>query len=62
MTDQTKATAAISEAYERNLNMTPMHRYGEIDELAGALLYLASDASTFTTGSIMIIDGGYTSW
>jgi NAD(P)-dependent dehydrogenase (short-subunit alcohol dehydrogenase family) len=39
-----------------------MHRYGEIDELAGALLYLASDASTFTTGSIMIIDGGYTSW
>ena len=62
MTDQTKATAAISEAFERNLNMTPMHRYGEIDELAGALVYLASDASTFTTGTILLVDGGYTSW
>ena len=62
MTDQTKATAAISEAYERNLNMTPMHRYGEIDELAGALVYLASDASTFTTGTPLLVDGGYTSW
>jgi NAD(P)-dependent dehydrogenase (short-subunit alcohol dehydrogenase family) len=40
----------------------PMKRFGEVDELQGAVLYLASDASTYTTGMNMIIDGGYTCW
>lgn len=40
--------------------MTPMKRPGEPHELAGAAVYLASDASSFVTGSIMSIDGGYT--
>lgn len=40
--------------------MTPMGRPGEPEELAGAAVYLASDASTFVTGSILSIDGGYT--
>ncbi len=38
----------------------PMKRYGSTDEIAPAALYLASDASTFTTGSVMVVDGGYT--
>lgn len=37
----------------------PMGRNGEVRELAGAYLYFASDASTFTTGTDLIIDGGY---
>lgn len=37
----------------------PMHRMGEPEELIGAILYLASDASTYTTGSDLIVDGGY---
>src|SRR5699024_6091395 len=40
--------------------MTPMGRPGEPEELAGAAVYLASDASSFVTGSILSIDGGYT--
>lgn len=62
LTEQTAATASIKPAYERNVNMTPMHRYGRMDELKGAVVYLASDASTFTTGTVMLIDGGYTVW
>ena len=38
----------------------PMQRYGSPDEIAPAALYLASDASSFMTGEVMVIDGGYT--
>ncbi|KAL5614178.1 hypothetical protein BROUX41_000016 [Berkeleyomyces rouxiae] len=37
----------------------PMGREGEVSELKGAYLYLASDAATYTTGCDMVIDGGY---
>lgn len=40
----------------------PMQRYASPDEIAPAALYLASDASTFATGSVMVVDGGYTLW
>ena len=38
--------------------MTPMGRIGEPDEIAGAAVYLASDASSYTTGTEIVIDGG----
>ena len=37
----------------------PMGREGEAHELKGAYLYLASDASSYTTGTDIIVDGGY---
>ncbi|MEP7289335.1 MAG: glucose 1-dehydrogenase [Chloroflexota bacterium] len=42
--------------------MTPMGRVGTPREIALAVLYLASDASSFATGTDLIVDGGYTSW
>ena len=41
------------------LGHTPMGRYGEPDELLGAILWLASDASGFVTGSEVTVDGGF---
>ena len=48
--------------FEDSLKHTPMHRVGRSSELAGAVVYLLSDASTFTTGIDIVIDGGYTIW
>lgn len=44
------------------LSMLPMGRVGYPEELVGLAVYLASDASSYTTGSIIPVDGGYTSW
>ena len=41
------------------LGHTPMGRYGEVDELIGAVVWLASDASSFVTGAEIAIDGGF---
>lgn len=49
------------EAYYRQLLAgNPIARQGEPDEVAYAVLYLASDESGFTTGSELVVDGGYT--
>ncbi len=37
----------------------PMQRVAEPDEMAGAVLYLVSDAASYTTGSCITADGGY---
>jgi NAD(P)-dependent dehydrogenase (short-subunit alcohol dehydrogenase family) len=49
-------------AIERWFSMTPMGRSGRTEELMGIAVYLASDASSFTTGTTILVDGGYTAW
>ncbi|RLP09721.1 SDR family NAD(P)-dependent oxidoreductase [Propionibacterium australiense] len=44
------------------IDEVPMQRYATPDEISPMALYLASDASTFTTGSVFVVDGGYTLW
>ena len=38
---------------------TPMKRFGRVEELAGAAVFLASDAASFVTGEILVVDGGF---
>ena len=38
---------------------TPMRRFGNVDELAGAAIFLASDAASFVNGEILAVDGGF---
>ena len=42
--------------------LTPVGRLGEVSDLHGAIVYLASDASDFMTGHNLVIDGGYAVW
>jgi len=44
------------------LNQTPMGRFAKPEELGPTAVYLASDASSFMTGQVLVLDGGYTIW
>jgi hypothetical protein len=48
--------------YRAWIENTPQGRMGEVDEVASVVLFLASDASSLMTGSIVLADGGYTCW
>jgi NAD(P)-dependent dehydrogenase (short-subunit alcohol dehydrogenase family) len=48
--------------YRRWIDSTPMARLGEPDEVASVVLFLASDASSLMTGSVVLADGGYSCW
>jgi NAD(P)-dependent dehydrogenase (short-subunit alcohol dehydrogenase family) len=50
------------EMYGAWIGGTPMARMGEVDEVASAVLFLASDAASLMTGAIVLVDGGYVCW
>lgn len=61
-TDMTRGGIENPELYPVWIESTPMRRCGKPDELAGLALYLSSDASSYMTGTDVIIDGGYHVW
>lgn len=48
--------------YDELVGRVPLGRFGDAADLSGAAIYLASDASVYVTGHILVIDGGYTAW
>jgi len=58
---RTDLNAALLDGTERGrefLMRTPMKRFGKLEELAGAAVFLASDAASFVTGHLLVVDGG----
>lgn len=51
-----------AEFQSRLANKVPMGRVGRSSEIAGAVVFLASDASSFITGTQIVVDGGWTAW
>jgi NAD(P)-dependent dehydrogenase (short-subunit alcohol dehydrogenase family) len=41
------------------LMRTPMARFGDVDELAGAAVFLASEAASYVNGEVLVVDGGF---
>jgi NAD(P)-dependent dehydrogenase (short-subunit alcohol dehydrogenase family) len=53
-----KAVLTSEDAKARILSRTPMKRLGEPSEIADAVAYLLSDAASYVTGEIVVVDGG----
>lgn len=62
ITPMTQIIQETPEFLEKENNTTPIHRQGEADEMAGGVLYLVSDAASYTTGHDLVMDGGHTIW
>ena len=60
LTPMNEPIAETEEAKKFIVGAVAMNRWGEMEEIQGAAIYLASDASSFTTGSMMVVDGGWT--
>jgi NAD(P)-dependent dehydrogenase (short-subunit alcohol dehydrogenase family) len=59
---RTDLNAALLDGTERGrefLLRTPMKRFGKLDELGGAVVFLASEAASFVTGHVLPVDGGF---
>ena len=57
-----EATGNLKPRGEKIINGTPMGRFGEADELLGAVAYLLSDSSRFVTGTVLLVDGGFNAY
>ena len=58
-TDLNKALLDGTPRGQEFLLRTPMRRFGNVEELVGAAVFLASDAASFVTGHLLAVDGGF---
>ena len=58
----TNEDGSLTERGKSIISLTPFKRFGEPEEMTGAVIWLASDASAFVTGAIIPIDGGFSAF
>lgn len=61
LTKMSEATFKIGNTYEKIMGRIPMRRLGSVDDIANALMFLASDQSDYITGTTLNVDGGFMS-
>lgn len=62
ITPMTKRTQETPELLNHEQQTTPLHRLAQAEEIVDDVVYLASDASSYTTGHDLVMDGGHTAW
>jgi gluconate 5-dehydrogenase len=60
LTDLNAAIAHTADAEKLIVGATALKRWGKLEEIQGAAIYLASAAASYTTGSLLVVDGGWT--
>ena len=58
----TNEDGTFTERGQQVIDKTPFRRFGKQEEIFGAIHYLLSDASSFVTGSVLAVDGGFSSF
>jgi len=58
----TNEDGSLTDRGQKVINNTPMKRFGEANDLSGALIWLCSDSSKFVTGTVVCVDGGFSTF
>jgi len=58
----TEKDGSLTQRGQQIISHTPMNRFGQPEDLLGALHWLCSDASAFVTGSVVAVDGGFSAY